>query len=253
MRCCLVPVSGRTGGVSYLICGTPRTGSTLLCSLLQSTGMAGRPESYFRPPDEPMWARGWRVPVGPDGSFDYGDYVQAAIPAGSTENGVFGGRVMWGTLAAMVTELGAVYPHLAPRDLDLLREAFGQLRFCHLRRGDTLAQAVSWPRAEQTRYWHPGDTLLREPRFDFQEIHHLVETIEAHNASWQDWFAAFDIRPHQMIYEELAADMVGATRGVLDFLGLGAPADRAIVSGRRRQADELNTDWITRYRTIAAQ
>jgi hypothetical protein len=36
---------------SYLLCGTPRTRSTLLCGLLTSTGVAGCPESYFRQPD----------------------------------------------------------------------------------------------------------------------------------------------------------------------------------------------------------
>ncbi len=41
---------------SYVLCGTPRTGSTLLCSLLCSTGVLGRPESYFREPDEVAWA-----------------------------------------------------------------------------------------------------------------------------------------------------------------------------------------------------
>jgi LPS sulfotransferase NodH len=45
----------------YLLCGTPRTGSTLLCNLLASTGVAGRPESYFREPDEPMWAKRFGV------------------------------------------------------------------------------------------------------------------------------------------------------------------------------------------------
>jgi len=41
---------------SYVLCGTPRTGSTLLCGLLRSTGVLGRPESYFREPDEVAWA-----------------------------------------------------------------------------------------------------------------------------------------------------------------------------------------------------
>lgn len=160
---------------------------------------------------------------------------------------------MWGTLDEMIIKLRAVSKHLDARELDLLTETFGHLRFCHLRRGDTLAQAVSWARAEQTSYWHPGDTLLRQPCFDFEQIHHLVETVEEHNRAWEDWFATFDIRPHQVIYEALIADMVGVTRGVLDFLGLDPLADRAIVSGHRRQADALNTEWMTRYRAAAAQ
>src|SRR5688572_2189063 len=32
---------------SYLVCATPRSGSTLLCHLLDQTGVAGRPEEYF--------------------------------------------------------------------------------------------------------------------------------------------------------------------------------------------------------------
>jgi LPS sulfotransferase NodH len=46
----------RVAPSSYLLCGTPRTGSTFLCSLLASTGVAGRPESFFREPDERWWA-----------------------------------------------------------------------------------------------------------------------------------------------------------------------------------------------------
>jgi trehalose 2-sulfotransferase len=33
--------------VSYLVCATPRSGSTLLCEGLKATGVAGRPEEYF--------------------------------------------------------------------------------------------------------------------------------------------------------------------------------------------------------------
>ena len=32
---------------SYLVCATPRSGSTLLCDLLDQTGAAGHPEEYF--------------------------------------------------------------------------------------------------------------------------------------------------------------------------------------------------------------
>src|SRR3954466_4170968 len=33
--------------LSYLVCATPRSGSTLLCHLLDQTGIAGHPEEYF--------------------------------------------------------------------------------------------------------------------------------------------------------------------------------------------------------------
>ncbi len=41
---------------SYLICATPRSGSTLLCGLLESSGVAGHPASYFNR-DGSEWVR----------------------------------------------------------------------------------------------------------------------------------------------------------------------------------------------------
>jgi LPS sulfotransferase NodH len=238
--------------VAYLICATPRTGSTLLCGLLWSTEVAGRPESYFRLPDEQWRADGWRLPRNAAGDFDYGDYVRAAVVAGSTPNGVFGARIMWGTLEEIVAKLGTVYPDLGGADLDLLTRAFGGSQFVHLWREDIVAQAVSWARAEQTSFWQDGDTALpgHESRFDFEQIHALVQTIAAHNAAWRDWFDAFDVQPHPVRYEDLVADPAGVTRGILDFLGLHLPADRVIVPGTRRQADQITYDWIARYRAL---
>jgi trehalose 2-sulfotransferase len=234
---------------AYLICGTPRTGSTLLCGLLRSTQVAGMPESYFRQPDEPAWAERWQLPRDAAGGFDYRDYVRAAVAVGSTANGVFGARVMWGTLDEMVARLGAVQPELAGADLDLLVRAFGRTRFVHLWRDDTVAQAVSWARAEQTSFWHEGDAASpRPPRFDLDQIRELVDTIDAHNAAWRNWFAAFDVDPHQVRYESLVSDMTGVTLGILDFLGLERPAGAVIASPHRRQADHINDEWIALYR-----
>ena len=35
---------------SYVLCTSPRSGSTLLCKLLAATGVAGNPDSYFHRP-----------------------------------------------------------------------------------------------------------------------------------------------------------------------------------------------------------
>ena len=136
-----------SGRKSYVLCGTPRTGSTLLCSLLTSTGVLGRPESYFREPDEASWAA--RLGVPHDGSQvrDYRAFAHAVRAAATTDNGVFGARVMWGSLERIVAGLEG---SSRQSDLAVLQGAFGPLRFVHLRREDVLAQAVSWYRAEQT-------------------------------------------------------------------------------------------------------
>ena len=254
--CCAATCSGCPGVAcpaidSYLLCATPRSGSTLLCGLLHSTGVAGRPESYFRRDDLDAYAARWAVPRAADGLVDKAAFVRAAVAAGSTPNGVFGARIMWGTMTELTDALATAYHGDPASGLALLRQAFGRTRFLHLRRNDTVAQAVSWARAEQTHFWHPGEEVTaggQQPQFDRDLIGRLIDTIIAHEAAWQGWFADQGIKPYEVSYEDLAADPVGVTEAVLSFLGLALPSDRTIAVQDRQQADQLNADWIARFR-----
>src|SRR6266576_2724987 len=104
----------------YLVCATPRSGSTLLCEGLEATGVAGRPREYFeelketgvpRRPREYFW--GLRSPdvlrlVPQDSQLDrrseqrpswdrddYARHLAASLEQGTTPNGVFGAKLMW--------------------------------------------------------------------------------------------------------------------------------------------------------------
>lgn len=242
---CPVSVAGPVD--SYFVCGTPRTGSSLLLGLLESTGVAGRPQAYLREPDEPLWADRWQVPRSADGDFDYADYVRAALAAGRTGNGVFGAKLMWGTLDEVVVKLGRVFPDLAGDGVGLLNRAFGRAGFVFVRCADVVAQAVSWLRAERTGTWYIGGRAGtgEPPSFDAGRTSQLVQVIGEHNASWEAWFASVGVRPHRVSYEALDADMAVV---ILDSLGLDVPDDRLVVPRHERQADELSAQWIERYR-----
>lgn len=54
-------------------------------------------------------------------------------------------------------------------------------------------------------------------------------------------------------YEDLDADPVGVAGEVLGFLGLKLPPGRPIETRHRRLADELNAEWIDRYRAELAE
>ena len=234
---------------SYLICATPRTGSTLLCGLLSSSGVAGRPASYFNRRGLHRYADDWRIPRPRDGRIDE-RYVRAALAAGRTSNGVFGGRIMAETLPELIDDLGAADPQAAT-DLELLSTYFGRLGFVHLRRRDVVAQAVSWAKSLQTHFWHPGEAVEpggTEPHYDADLIGRLVGTIQKFEADWTSWFSDHSIVPHEVSYEELAADPLGTAREVLDHLGLGVPSERHLVVGHRRQADGVNADWVAKFR-----
>ena len=231
---------------SYVLCGTPRTGSTLLCSLLCSTGVLGRPESYFREPDEVAWAtkfglatEGWRI-------RDYRALVDAARSAGTSGNSVFGARLMWGSLGRMMEGLGRVP---GKPDLPILEEALGPLTFVHLRREDVASQAVSWYRAEQTGYWQQGDVITQEPRQDIAQTRLLMETIRNHNAAWQAWFDAQGIQPHTVTYEQLIGNRRRVIQGIAARLAVELPSGWRPQWPHRKQADELNRAWADALRT----
>jgi len=234
---------------SYLICATPRSGSTLLCGLLDSSGVAGHPASYFNRKTLDDYADDWRIARPRDGRIDEA-FVRAARTAGGTPNGVFGGRLMAETLPELTSGLAATAPTPTAADLDLLTAQLGRLRFVHLRRRDIVAQAVSWAKSLQTHFWHPGEAVApggQDPHYDEELIGRLVTTIERSEADWTSWFASHNIVPCEVTYEELAADPLRTARKVLDHLGLNVLPDRHLVVGHRRQADHLNADWITRF------
>jgi LPS sulfotransferase NodH len=211
---------------SYFVCATPRSGSSLLLGLLESTGVAGHPEAYFRPPDESAWASSWGLPPG----YLYADFVRAARAAGSTPNGVFGAKLMWDALSQVVGSL----------------DHFGRVAYVHLWREDAVAQAVSRVRAEQTGVWsHGQDGSPDALRYDADAITAYLDEVSAENAAWQSWFAAQGVEPHRVRYEDLDADNVGVTAGILDFLELRA--ENPILPRHRRQADALTREWIERY------
>jgi len=249
------PAPQQTG--SYLICATPRTGSSLLCGLLDSTGVAGHPESWFRRQDEQEFADRWGIADPSNGTFGYAGYFRAAVAAGSTANGVFAARIMWGTMDEVTAHLAPVYPGHAGSAGGLLSAAFGRTRFVYLRRRDVVAQAVSLLRAEQTGVWFEtaGERQepAAEPGFDFGQVRDLVRQIENENAAWEEWFTAEGIRPYRVLYEELDDDPVGIASGVLSFLGLDLPAGRKITVRHKRLADELNARWVESYRLHEAR
>ena len=231
---------------SYVLCGTPRTGSTLLCSLLYSTGVLGRPESYFREPDEVAWATRFGLATEGGRVRDYRAFVIAALSAGTSNNGVFGVRIMWGSLGRMMEGLGQVPGR---PDLPILERALGPLTFVHLRREDTAAQAVSWCRAEQTGYWQQGDSITQKPHQDIARTRQLMETIRNHDAAWQAWFDAQGVEPHTVTYEQLVGDRLRVVQGIAAELAVELPSNWRPQSPHRKQADELNRAWADALRT----
>lgn len=228
---------------SYLICATPRSGSTLLCEALMNTGLAGRPWEYFFDGNEPTWYAEWQVST-------YDDYVARAVEQGTTPNGVCAAKVMMGYFGRFVTRLRGL-PRFGGQALDLpalLSQVFPGLRYIWITRRNKVRQAVSLERAIQTGAWAYPMKEARSPEYRFDAIDRRLQEITLQESGWQELFGAHAITPLVVVYEDLVAQYRETALQLLDALGIARPpelglAERVI----RQQADHMSEDWVQRF------
>ncbi len=265
---------------SYLVCATPRSGSTLLCETLEATGLAGRPREYFealketgvpRRPREYFW--GLRSPevlrllphdaqldrdserVQTWNRDDYGLHLEAALREGTTPNGIFGAKMMWGYFDDFL-ELTRGIPRFGGMgDGSLLNTAFPELRYVFVSRSDKVRQAVSLWRALQTWVWRkaegkPDDAPLPDQRavYSFDAIDHLLDQLRRHEDAWRGFFFRIGQRPLTILYEEVAGDLDATVDRVLESLRLERPpSDAPARRSMSRQSDDLSESWVQNY------
>ena len=286
-------MSKRPPDRSYLVCATPRSGSTLVCHALEETGVAGRPEEYFealrhsgrpRRPEEyflgvedqsirdhlgertvgsdpqprsPLWSRA-----------AYDRYLEWAFETGTTENGVFGAKLMWGYFGEFVSLLRNIPAYRDVPLAELMPTVFPDLTFVRVVRANKVRQAVSLWKAVQTATWRedqasakaatveddgspPYRSFIEEHRpqlrFHYRAIDHLLEQLLVEEASWDAFFEHAGIEPVLVLYENFAADYETSTLHLLERLRLSPPEGFEFEPRMKRQSDRINDDWTRRY------
>lgn len=241
---------------SYIICATPRTGSTLLCGLLAATGIAGKPDSFFRCQTITWWAEHLNVAVpetAPAAQFNRA-YLDAELREGDGGTGMFGLRLMMKNVGELSDRLDTLYPGLAS-DGARFEKAFGNPLYIHLSRTDKVAQAVSLAKAMQTGLWHiapDGSEIERmappqKPKYDVRLLEQQVAEFERFEQDWKRWFERQRIKPVQVVYEALSTNPQPVLTSLLDHLGLDAAAGSGVVPDVAKLADEDSLEWIKRY------
>lgn len=235
---------------SYILCTAPRSGSTLLCSLLRASGVAGVPESYFHRDSVADWAQELDLP----GDSPLSRVLATALATGDGGTGVFGLRLQRTSVPFLMTQLTGLYPE-AGSDAARMAAAFGTPVYVHLRRGDLLGQAISRVRAEQSGLWHraaDGSELERlappaEPFYDRAALTAALAEAERLNAGWHDWFAAEGIEPLRVTYEELSAGPGAVLARILAFIGADPTKAHGVQPGTATLADALSEAWRARF------
>lgn len=243
---------------SYVICTSPRSGSTLMCRMLAATGRLGVPDSYFHRPSLDAWANAFDIPKALPDHERVSRCFEAARIKGPGGADVFALRQQYPGLAFLCATLATHIPE-ADGDQDRLQRQFGPLRFIHLTRRDKLAQAVSLIRASQTGLWHrhaDGTDLERNAPegsegYDATALTEQIAQFQSYDAGWQDWFTEQKITPLRVTYEKLATDPTAELRRVISWLG----ADPSLADGvdvpLQKLADATSAAWIARYQATS--
>lgn len=136
---------------SYVICTSPRSGSTVLCKLLAATRVVGNPGSLFHKQPIYAWLKYYKLETSafPSRKATLDAFFDAAKARGRGEKDVFGLRFQRGSFAFFMDQLDFLYPD-RQTDVERIKAAFGRTQFIHLTREDKLDQAISCIRAART-------------------------------------------------------------------------------------------------------
>lgn len=235
--------------LSYTIWFSQRTGSTLLCQALESTGIAGKPHEWLHTPGSINLLAHYGV--------DSPAELQARLwQLGSTPNGVFGVKhSFYEPHFQQITQTLGQFP-TCPANASrtaVWDHAFPNGRHIFMTRRNKVRLAVSWWKAIQTAEWHrqvgakPTAPDL-ENGYQFAAIDHLFNECSMREAGIAAFFAEARIIPLTIVYEDFQQAYEETIQRVLDFLGLDSTGLPIPPPQLVQTADDISEQWIQRFR-----
>lgn len=234
------PQNNHKPKTAYAILTTPRSGSTYLCDLLNSTAIAGHPSEHLRLATQEL-ARHC--------NFNYLKLLDNLLEYRTTSNGVFGTKL----ISHFLFELQRTKP-----DFQQIFQSIEQ--FILLIRKDKLAQAISLVLAQKTEVWHlHSDARKTSYQSELESIEiddHLLNDveqkvifIEQQEARLKKILADHQIQPLVVVYEDILDDAPAEINRILDFLKIAKPEDHVmqITSGIKRMPSSVSQKIIHQY------
>jgi LPS sulfotransferase NodH len=236
-----------------------RSGSTLLCDALSSTGVAGHAEEYFpeRLVDGELFVQTGAALKDPDTwrlewtSTPFEQCLERVLASGTTPNGVFASKVRWPNMPYLNETLGALPERGGLSLAEHLYSLFPNLRYVWVTRRDKVRQAVSLVKARQSQQWKAMSARPQrsgEVDYNFHIVDVALRRIVHEECAWEEYFTRAGITPFTVVYEDLVRHHESTVRRLLDDLDVDPPTGYVFPSPRlHKQADAVSEAWVKRY------
>jgi len=234
--------------LSYTIWFSQRTGSTLLCQALESTGIAGIPREWFNcPPDLLTTFK----------KADHTELQEYLFKLGTTKNGIFAiNHSFYEPHFTQLIETLQKFPACPPtaeKRTDVWGQVFPNHHHIFITRRNKVRLAVSWWRAIQSGEWHIPIGEQRKSvdlsnAYSFDAINHLYMECSMREAGIQEFFAEGGITPLNIFYEDFDQNYEGTIRTVLDYLELDSISVGITPPTLKKTADAISEEWVQRFR-----
>ena len=251
--------------LSYTIWFSQRTGSTLLCRALQSTGIAGNPSEWLNASDL----------LDKYQLSSYAELQQRLWQLGTTSNGVFGVKTgVYEPYFGQIIDTFKQFPGCNPESnnrvevwenailgalprapyVDAGLHRFPNHKHIYMTRRNKVRLAVSWWKAIKSEEWHrqagqaPVADNLKN-KYSYRAIAHLFAECSMREAAIQEFFAEGSIVPLTIVYEDFVLAYEATMRNILDYIEIPDSEKVAIANPPlQKLADDVSEEWVQRFR-----
>lgn len=239
---------------SYVICGFARTGSQYLCHALSQISVLGKPQNYFSKDMYIPWCQKYKI-TETEFSKHFERYLYFVMQTAGSAQGLLGFKasnyVFFQELWPIISDARRCQKH------ELLDGFVKNLQFIYLTRKDTLRQAISITRAQQTNVWFVSRAQELsspvEPVFEYEKIRENLAEISQRDKEWEDFFSSNKITPLRITYEDIYPDPQPGISRILSFLGIKQEFLVALEKiPIKKQQDALTEQWVQLYRQQTA-
>lgn len=215
--------------ISFVVCSTQRSGSSLLCKLMRQTRVMGSPGEHLPIPKVRKHAE--------SNGMQLMESAMKILEDSASKNRVSGVKFHYHQFIQFSQYLN-------------LNEIITDPVWIYIDRRDLLGQAISLTRAWQTRKFSSKHEAIegKGEEYDFREIMKAGLFLSQEKSLWEWFFASNQIIPFRVIYEDLLDDPSDIITQIALAAGISyegkVSADRIDITIQR---DYVTEEWRSRY------